>query len=97
MIVDDRSQVEGNVILGHADLTRHLDDLDLDINSCQVLAERVDLYEAGINCTLKTTKLGHQSDLTLVNGRKRIRAADTAGYGSQGTNDLSQPMNYMES
>ena len=37
VIVDDGGEVEGHVVLGHADLLRNFDDLDLDIHLNELL------------------------------------------------------------
>lgn len=53
LVVDDGREVEGHVVLGHADLTRHFDDLDLDVDGGQVLAERVHLDQTGVDRALE--------------------------------------------
>lgn len=49
LVVDDGGQGERDVVFGHADLARDLDDLNLDVNSFEVLTERVDLDETGVH------------------------------------------------
>lgn len=49
MVVNDRGEIEGDIVLGHADLARHLGNLDLDIDGEQVLAKRVHLDQTRVN------------------------------------------------
>lgn len=49
LVVDDGGQSERNVVLGHADLARNFDDLNLDVDGLEVLTERVDLDETGVH------------------------------------------------
>lgn len=53
-VVDDRAQVNGDVVLGHAHLSRHLDDLDLDVHGHQALTQWVDFDEARIHGAFET-------------------------------------------
>lgn len=49
LVVDDGGQIEGDVILGHADLAGDFDDLDLHVDREEVLAEWVDLDQTGVD------------------------------------------------
>jgi hypothetical protein len=89
-VVDNRSQVEGHVILGHADLTGHFDNLDLHVDGGQVLAEGVDLDQTGVDGAFESTKLRYETDLTLVDRLEWVGAADTAGNGTAETDTFSQ-------
>lgn len=90
VVVDDRGQVDSDIVLGHADLAGHFSDLNLDVDGGQVLAERVDLDEAGVDGTLETSEFGDEADLALVNGLEGVGAAETAGDGAQEANGLTQ-------
>merc|ERR1711937_327038 len=87
VVVDDRGQAQGDVVLGHADLLGDLCDLDLDIDLDQTLGEGVDLDEAGIDGLVESTKLGDETDVALVDALVWVGADDAAGDGAQGTND----------
>lgn len=90
LVVDDRGQVEGNVVLGHADLAGHFDNLDLHVDGGQVLAEGVDLDQTGVDGAFESTKLRYETDLTLVDRLEWVGAADTAGDGTAETDTISQ-------
>lgn len=84
MVVDDRGQVDGNIVLGHADLLGDLDDLDLDIDLDQAFAQRVNLHQAGVDCLVKSAKFGDETDVALINALVRVGAANAAGNGTDG-------------
>lgn len=86
MIVDDGSQAQSNIVLGHAGLLRHLCNLDLDVDLKEPLAEGVDLDQAGIDCLVETTELGDETDLTLVDVLVRIGTDDAARNSAQSSN-----------
>jgi hypothetical protein len=65
VVVDNGGQVEGDVVLGHANLLRYLNDLDLDIDLDKTFTERVDLDETGINSAIESTEFGDETDVTL--------------------------------
>ena len=71
VIVDDGSQSQIDIVLRHAHLLRHLDNLNLDVHLDQVLREWIDLYQAWVYSSCETTELGHEADVTL---RDRLRA-----------------------
>lgn len=86
VVVDYRRQVERDVVLGHADLLRDLDDLDLDVDLDQALGEGVDLDQARVDSLVEFAKLGDQADIALVHVLVRVRADDAAWDGTQGSN-----------
>ena len=90
MIVDDRGQVECDIVLGHTDLTGHLNNLDLDIDLNESLRERVDLDQTGIDGAREATELGDQADVSLRDWLVGIRADNAAGNGAQETNAVSE-------
>ena len=49
LVVDDRGEVESDIVLGHANLARHLDNLDLDVHGGEALAQQVSLHQTGID------------------------------------------------
>ena len=78
MIVNDRGEVEGDVVLCHADLTGYFDDLDLDINLDEALRERVDLNQSRIHGAVEAPEFGDKADVSLRDGLVWIRAEDAA-------------------
>jgi hypothetical protein len=89
-VVDDRGELQRNVILGHADLLGNFDNLDLDINLDKLLGERVDVDKTRVDSAGKSTELSYQANVSLVHGLVRVRAADAAGNSTKGTDDSSK-------
>ena len=81
-VVDDGGQVQGNIVLGHTDLLGHLDDLDLDVDLHQLLGERVDVDQTGVDGTREAAELGDETDVSLRHGLVGIRADDAAWNGA---------------
>lgn len=90
VIVDDRSQVECNIVLGHAHLTWHLDNLDLDIDLDESFGQWVDLDQTRVDSSRKATELGDQTHVTLRHRLVGVGADNAAGDGTQETNAASQ-------
>ena len=89
-VVNDRGELQRDVIFGHADLLGNFDDLNFDIDLNKLLGERVDVDKSRIDSAGKATKLGDEANISLVHGLVRIRAADTAGNGTECTDDSSE-------
>lgn len=89
-VVNDRGKLERNIILGHANLLGHFDNLDLNVDLDELLGERVDVHKTWVNGASEATKLGHKADVTLINGLVRVRADDTARNSSQGADTASE-------
>ena len=49
LVVDHGGQGKRDVVLGHADLARHFDDLNLDIDCLKILTQRVNLDKTGVH------------------------------------------------
>ncbi len=90
VVVDDRGQVECDIVLGHADLTGNLDDLNLDIDLDESLGQRVDLDQTRVNGARELAELGDQADVSLRDRLVGVRADDTAGNGAHETNAVSE-------
>ena len=90
VVIDDRCQVQCDVIFCHADLTRDLDDLDLDIDLDEAFGERVDLDKARVDSAREATKFGYQADITLRDRLVRVGADDAARNGSAETNQATK-------
>ena len=58
-VVNDRSKLQRDVILGHADLLGNFDDLNLDIDLNKLLGERVDVDKTGVDSAGKSTELSY--------------------------------------
>jgi hypothetical protein len=71
-------------------LTGDFDDLDLDVDGEEVLAEWVDLDKTGVDRAFEASKSRYETDLTLVDGLEGVGAADTAGNGTAETDTFSQ-------
>lgn len=93
VVVDDRRQVEGDVVLGHADLLRNLDDLNFDIDLNQALGERVDLDQTRVDSLVEFAKFGDQTDIALVHVFVGVRAYDAARNRTQGSNTGTEAVN----
>ena len=53
---------------GHANLLRHLHNLNLDIDLYERFGERVDLDETRVDGASETTELGDETNVTLLDG-----------------------------
>ena len=96
VVVDDRGEVHADVVLGHADLLGYLDNLDLDVDLDQVLAEGVDLDEARVDGLVELAELGDETDVALANSLIRVRAADAAGDRTNRSDDCAKGVDYGE-
>lgn len=86
VVVDDRREMKGDVVLGHADLLWNLDDLDLDVDLNQALGKGVDLDQTRVDSLVKFAKLRDQTDVTLVHIFVRVRTDNAARNRTQGSN-----------
>jgi hypothetical protein len=85
VVVDNGGEVEGDIVLGHADLLGNLGDLDLDVDLDEILTERVDLDQTGIDGLVELAELGDKAYITLLDSLEGVGAADAAGDGSHGS------------
>ena len=76
VIVDDRGQSQVDVVLGHAHLFGHLDDLDLDVDLDEALGQGVDADETWIHGARESAEFGDQADVSLGDGLVRVGTAD---------------------
>ena len=72
----------------------HTNNLDLDINLNEALAQRIDLDKTRVDSTIETTELGDQTDITLRDMLIRIRADNAARDGSQVTYAVTKSVDY---
>jgi hypothetical protein len=75
---------------GHADLLRHFNNLDLDVDLDKRFRERVDLDETRVDSASETTELGDETNVSLLDGLVRVRAAETARNGSESTDGRAE-------
>lgn len=68
--------------------------LDFDVNLDKAFAERIDLDETRVDCAIKPTKLGDQTDITLRNRLVWIGADNAARDRSHGTDTVSKSGDY---
>ena len=94
MVVDNRGELESNVVLGHADLLWHLDNLDLDVDLDEALREGVDLDKTWVDGAVEATKLGDETDVSLGDGLVWVWANDAARDGSEGTDAASERVDW---
>ena len=97
VVVDDRGQVDGDVVLGQAGLLGHLDDLDLDVDLDELLRQRVDLDQARVDGAVEAAELGDEADVALADGLVGVGAKDAAGDGAAGADDGSKGVDYEKS
>lgn len=63
LVVDDGGQIQGHVVLGHTDLARHFDNLDLDVDCDESLTKRVNLDKTRVHSAFKSKdKVSHSSE-----------------------------------
>ena len=84
MVINNRGQLQRDVVFSHADLLRDFDDLDLDVDLDEALGEGVDFHETGIDGAVETSKFGDKADVALGDGLVRVGAADAAWDGAEG-------------
>ena len=85
VVVDDGGEVDADVVLCHANLLWHLDDLDLDIDLDEFFGQRVDFDETGVDSAVETTEFGDQANIALADRLVRVGADDAAGDGAAET------------
>lgn len=83
VVVDDRGEAEGDVVLGHANLLGDLCGLNLDIDLDDLLAEGVNVDQAGVDGLVELSKLGDETDVALVDFLVGVGAEDAARDGAQ--------------
>lgn len=96
VVVDDGGEAEGDVVFGHANLLWDFGDLNLDIDLDEVLAERVDLDKTGVDGPVELSKLGDETNVTLLDSLKRVGTADAAGDSSHGTHAGTKSIDYKK-
>ena len=89
-VVDDGCEPQRDIVLGHADLLGHFDELDLNVDLDQTLRKRVDLDETRVDGASEAAEPGDETDITLVDWLVWVRAADTAWECAAGTDDITQ-------
>jgi hypothetical protein len=89
-VVDNGCQLQRHVVLRHADLLGHLDDLDLDIHLKKLLRQRVDIDETWVDSACETSKLCDETDVSLVYRLVGVRADDAAWDSSYGTDAATE-------
>lgn len=82
VVVDHRGELKSDIVLGHADLLWHLDNLDFDIDLDEALREWVDLDETWVDGAVEATEFGDEADVSLGDGLVWVGAADAAWDGT---------------
>lgn len=78
----------------HANLLRHLDDLDLDVDLRELLGKRVDLDETWVDGAGETTELGDQTDIALLDGLVWVGTAETARDCTESTDGRAEGVDH---
>lgn len=94
VVVDDGGEGQVDVVLGHADLLGHLDDLDLDVDLDQALGERVDFDEAWVHGAPEAAELRDQAHLALRDGLVGVRADDAAWDRAHGSDAAAEGVDH---
>ena len=79
---------------GHANLLRHLHNLNLDIDLYERFGERVDLDETRVDGASETTELGDETNVTLLDGLVWVRAANAARDRTESTDGGTQSVDH---
>jgi hypothetical protein len=90
MPIQDGINLDIDIVLGHDDLLRDIGNLDLDVDLCQLLRDGVNLCQTRVNNLVEFAETGDETHGALGDGLVRVRAADAAGNGSEGTKDVSR-------
>jgi hypothetical protein len=94
VVVDDRGQAKGNIVLGHANLLWDFGGLNLDINLEKSLAERIDLDQTGVNSLVELSELGNETNVALVDFLVRVGTNDAAGNSAHSSDDTSEDVHH---
>lgn len=76
MVVDHRSEVDCDVVFGHADLLGNFADLDFDVDLDKALGEGIDLDETWVHGSVEAAEFCDEADVALGDGLVGIRAVD---------------------
>ena len=87
--VKNRVDLDVDVVLGHDNLLRDISNLDLDVDLDHLLGDWVDLGKTVIHNLVELAKASNETDGALGDGIVRVGAADAAGDGSEGADDVS--------
>jgi len=82
------------ITFGHANLLRDLNNLNLDIDLNERFGERVDLDKTRVDGTSETSKLGDETDVTLLDRLVWIRAADAARNRTKSTDSRTEGVDH---
>lgn len=93
VVVDDRGEVDTDVVFGHADLLGDFDDLDLDVDLDEVLGQGVDFDETGVDSLVELAELGDETDVALADGFVWVGAADAAWDCTEGADESTDAVN----
>ena len=94
-VVNDRRQRERDIVLGHADLLGHLDNLDLNVDLHKLLGERVDVDETRVDGACKTTKLGNKTYVALADGLVWVGTDDAAWNSAEGAHAAAEGVDLL--
>ena len=90
VVVDDRSQIESNIVFGHAHLSWYFDNLNLNVNLNKSFRQRIDVDKTRIDSSCEFPELRDQTNVTLADRLVWIGTDNAAGNGSCETNARSK-------
>lgn len=94
VIVNDGSEAQSDIVLGHTRLLRYLGDLDLDINLNETLTKWVDLDQAWIDGLVEAAELSDETDVALVNILVGVGTDDAARKCTHCSNNGTEGVDY---
>jgi hypothetical protein len=94
VVVDDRGEAQGDVVLGHTNLLGDLCGLNLDVDLDEALAEGVDLGEAGVDSLVEAAELGDETDVALLDVLVRVGTDDAAVDGTAATDAATKVVDW---
>jgi hypothetical protein len=76
VVVDHRSEVDCDVVFGHADLLGDFAELDFDVDLDEALGEGIDFDKTWVHGAVEAAEFGDETDVALGDGFVGIRAVD---------------------
>lgn len=83
-----------DITFGHANLLRNFDNLDLDVDLNERFGERVDLDKTRVDSTSKTTELGDETNVTLLDRLVWVGAAEAARNRTKSTDGRAESVDH---
>lgn len=94
VVDNDRFDFDRQVVLGEDVLPGNVDDLDLDRDLTDLLAERVDLDQSGIDTARELSERRNESYATLLDLLVRVGAAEAARNGTEKSSEATEAVDH---